>query len=143
MPEERLPCAAPELSARAKTAAHEPTVLLVEDNEPLRNAMAALLVREGYLVLTAATGHDALGVLYQPLSPIDVVLLDICLPDLDGIELCVQTRRLYPKLPIIICTGSTNPSTAAQLLELGAHRYFQKPISPEELLSSVEAALRS
>jgi DNA-binding response OmpR family regulator len=123
------------------TEEHQPTVLLVEDFEPLRNAVTSLLVREGYLVLGAATGHDALGVLQNPLSPIDVVLLDICLPDVNGIDLCARLRESHPNLPVIVCTGASSPSEAAQLLELGVHRYFRKPISPEELLASVEASL--
>jgi two-component system phosphoglycerate transport system response regulator PgtA len=135
----------PALSAIAEGPSepndHQPTVLVVEDNEQLRDAVSLLLTQEGYMVLAAATGRDALGILRQPLSPIDVVLLDVCLPDLNGIDLCVLLRRAHPKLPVIICTGRATPAEAAQLLELGAHRYFQKPISAEELLSSVEAAL--
>jgi DNA-binding response OmpR family regulator len=113
----------------------------VEDDDPFRAAVTALLVREGYLVLTAATGHDALGLLRQPLSPVDVVLLDVHLPDLNGIDLCAWLRQSQPKLPVIVCTGEASPAEAGRLLELGVHRYFVKPISPEELLASVEAAL--
>jgi DNA-binding response OmpR family regulator len=59
----------------------QPTVLLVEDDELVRDAMCNALVRAGYLVQTAATGHDAIYILRTPLSPIDLVLLDIQLPD--------------------------------------------------------------
>ncbi len=120
---------------------HQPTVLLVEDNEAVRLAMTALLVREGYLVLTAGSGHDAMSVLHQPLSPIDVVLLDVHLPDASGIDVCARLRELHPRLPVIVCTGEATPEEAAELLRLGAHRYLQKPISPDELLSTVEASL--
>jgi CheY-like chemotaxis protein len=119
----------------------QPAVLVVEDDEPTRLAMTQILAHEGYLVLTAATGHDALAVLHAPLSPIDVVLFDVHLPDLNGTELCARLRQLYPHLPVIVCSGEANPGEVARLLELGAHRYFQKPITPEELLASVEAAL--
>jgi DNA-binding response OmpR family regulator len=103
--------------------------------------MAATLAREGYLVLTAATGHDALGILRRPFSPIDVVLLDVQLPDVSGIVICAHLRELYPGLPVIVCTGEATPEEVAELLKLGVHRYFQKPIAPDELLSAVEAAL--
>jgi twitching motility two-component system response regulator PilH len=125
----------------AEAEDHQPTVLIVEDFEPLRDAVSTLLVREGYLVLSAATGHDALAILRQPLSPIDVVVLDVHLPDINGVDLCMHLRKTHPKMPVIVCTGVASPAEAAQLLELGAHRYFQKPVSAEELLSSVEAAL--
>jgi len=121
--------------------ADQPTVLVVEDDEIARNTMAKVLVREGYLVLTAATGHDAMGMLRTPLSPIDVVVLDVHLPDVSGIDLCARIRQLHPSLPIVVCTGEARPDEGAQLLSLGVSRYFLKPMSVDELLATVEAAL--
>ncbi|HXG08269.1 MAG TPA: response regulator [Gemmataceae bacterium] len=120
---------------------HPPSILLVEDDELVRDAMYCTLVREGYLVHTAATGHDAIGLLKTPLSPIDVVLLDIKLPDVSGIDLCARLREMYPDLPVVVCTGQADPDEAAELLKLGVHRYFCKPIAMDELLATVEAAL--
>jgi DNA-binding response OmpR family regulator len=120
---------------------HQPTVLVVEDDEMIRDAMTRILVREGYHALTAESGHDALGFLRAPLSPIDVVILDVHLPDVSGIDLCARIREFHPKLPIVVCTGEAEPAEAARLLELGVHRYFRKPVTIDELLASVEAAL--
>ncbi len=120
---------------------HQPTVLVIEDDDDVVVAMSCILSREGYLVMSAGTGHDALGALRQPLSPIDVVILDVHLPDVSGIDLCIRLREMYPHLPVIVCSGEAEPSEVARLLELGVHRYFQKPIAPDELLSTVEAAL--
>jgi DNA-binding response OmpR family regulator len=119
----------------------EPTILLVEDDENVRFAMAALLAQEGYQVLTAATAHDALGVMRTPSSPIDVVLLDVHLPDASGIDICARLCELHPGTPVIVCTGEATPEEAAELLRLGARRYLQKPVSPDELLATVEASL--
>jgi DNA-binding response OmpR family regulator len=119
----------------------QPTVLLVEDDTDLRFSMATVLVREGYLVLSAGSAHDAMGTLRNPLSPIDVAVLDVHLPDASGVDLCARLRELHPSVPVIICTGEATPEEAAELLRLGAHRYLQKPVSPDELLSTVEAAL--
>jgi DNA-binding response OmpR family regulator len=119
----------------------QPTVLVIEDNDLARFGMAATLAREGYMVLTASTGHDALSILRQPFSAIDVVLLDVGLPDVSGLDVCARLRELFPRLPVIICTGEATPDEVAQLLKLGATRYFQKPMSPDEVLSAVEAAL--
>jgi DNA-binding response OmpR family regulator len=120
---------------------HQPTVLVVEDDEATRNAMTRVLVREGYLALTAQSGHDALGQLRAPLAPIDVVILDVHLPDVSGIDLCARIRELHPDVPVVICTGEAEPEEAAQLLEMGIHRYFRKPVAVDELLATVEAAL--
>ena len=120
---------------------HQPTVLLVEDDEDFRFAVTRLLAGEGYLVLTAATAHDALGVLRTPSSPIDVVLLDVHLPDASGIDLCARLRQLRLGTPVIVCTGEATPEEAAELLRLGAQRYLRKPVSADELLATVEACL--
>jgi DNA-binding response OmpR family regulator len=119
----------------------QPTILVVEDNELVCLGMVATLTREGYLVLTASTGHDAMGILRQPASAIQVVLLDVHLPDLSGVDLCARLRALYPTLPVIVCSGEATPDEMAQLLRLGVRRYFQKPFTRDELLASVEGAL--
>jgi two-component system response regulator AtoC len=120
---------------------HQPTVLLVEDDEVTRNVMTRILVREGYLVLTAESGHDAMSIIRRPLSPLDVVVLDVHLPDISGIELCARIRERYPAMPVVVCTGEAEPHEAARLLELGVQRYFRKPIAADELLATVEAVL--
>lgn len=120
---------------------HQPTVLLVEDDDLVRDAMFQTLVREGYIVQTAASGHDAIGLLKTPLSPIDVVLLDVKLPDVSGIDLCTKLREFYPQMPVVVCTGQAGPEEVAALMKLGVHRYFCKPIAMDELLATVEAAL--
>jgi DNA-binding response OmpR family regulator len=120
----------------------QPAVLLVEDDEATRFAMARTLAREGYRVLTAATGHDAVGLLWEVSEPIDVVLLDVGLPDGRGVDLCARLRELRPATSVVVLTGEAEPAEAARLLELGVRRYYQKPIALDELLATVEAALR-
>jgi two-component system C4-dicarboxylate transport response regulator DctD len=119
----------------------QPTVLFVEDDEDFRFAMNRLLAGEGYLVLTAATARDALGVLRAPLSPVDVTVLDVHLPDTSGTDLFPLLRRRLPAAPVIVCTGEATPEEGAELLRLGAHRYLRKPVSADELLAAVEACL--
>jgi DNA-binding response OmpR family regulator len=119
----------------------QPTILLVEDDELVRDALTRTLVREGYLVLTAPTGHDAIGLLRTPASPIDLVLLDIGLPDVSGIDLCARVRELFPDMPVIVCTGDAGPEETAELLRLGITRFFSKPIAYDELVVSLREAL--
>jgi DNA-binding response OmpR family regulator len=104
----------PHLEANPATdvAKRQRTVLLVEDDENTLFAMNELLTREGYLVLTAASGHDAIGMLKQPLSPIDLVLLDTRLPDVEGVALGSRIRELRLVLPILPFSGEADPEAA-------------------------------
>jgi DNA-binding response OmpR family regulator len=120
----------------------QPTVLLVEDDENTRFALLYTLVHQGYLVLTAPTGHDAVGAVKSATEPIDVVLLDVHLPDVSGVDLCTRLRELKPDLSVVVCSGEAEPQEVTRLLELGVRRYYQKPVEPDELLAAVEAALR-
>ncbi len=125
----------------APPAARPRTVLVVEDDELVRDAMTRILVQEGYLVLTAPTGHDAIALVREPLSPIDVVLLDVHLPDVSGIDLCARIRETHPDLPVVVCTGEAGPDEAAELFRLGIRRYFCKPVSMQELVATVQASV--
>jgi DNA-binding response OmpR family regulator len=120
----------------------QPTVLLIEDDEDTRFALAHTFARQGYLVRTAPTGHDAVGIVRGEAAPIDVVLLDVGLPDVSGADLCARLHELRPGLPVVVCSGEATRGEAARLCGLGVRRYFQKPIEPDELLATVEAALR-
>jgi two-component system NtrC family response regulator len=120
---------------------HQPTVLLVEDDENALFAMDKILTDQGYMVLTATSGHDAIGMLAQPLSPINVVLLDVRLPDVDGFALGARIRELKPTLPILVFSGEAAPEEVAGIEKMGAVCYLRKPIGTEELLMAVERAL--
>jgi DNA-binding response OmpR family regulator len=120
----------------------EPTVLLVQEEESTRNVLAQLLVQEGFLVLTAASGHDALGVLRASLTPIDVLVLDLPLPDLEATILCAHLRRLHASQPLIVCTGDVEPEDKAKLTQLGVRGFFPKPVVLEDLLTTVRQAQR-
>lgn len=116
---------------------HPRTILLVEDDDLVRDAMMRILVREGYQVLTAPTGHDAIGLLRTPSSAIDVVLLDIGLPDVSGIDLCARLRELFPEMPVVVVTGATGPEEAAELRRLGIAHFFCKPIAIDQLVAAL------
>ena len=119
----------------------QPTVLLVEDDELVRDAMYRVLVREGFLVMTAATGHDAIGLLRTPLSPIDAVVLDLQLPDVNGVDLCARFRELQPSLRVVVCTGCTDPEEAAELVKLGIEGYFAKPVQMDEFVATMRTVV--
>lgn len=129
------------IPSNATSSGRQPTVLLVEDDELVRDAMTCALVRQGYFVHSAATAHDAIELLRTPLSPIDVVLLDVILPDVNGIDLCARLRETHPDLPVLVCSGQAGPEAIEALAKLGVLHYFLKPVPMDQLLAAVEEAL--
>jgi two-component system, OmpR family, response regulator MtrA len=113
-------------------------VLLVEDDERIRQALGLALADEGYEVVETATGEEALEVVDPDL---DVVLLDLMLPGIDGIEVCT-TLRSRGDLPIIIATARSDTSDVISGLEAGADDYVTKPLVAGELAARIRALLR-
>jgi DNA-binding response OmpR family regulator len=114
---------------------------VVEDDEPLRYALAALLAHAGYSVLTAESVHAAWSVLQAPLQPVGALLLDIGLPDLSGADLCARVRQNWPGLPVVVYTGAATAGELTRLAGLGTLRVLEKPVSENELLAAVGEAL--
>jgi two-component system, OmpR family, alkaline phosphatase synthesis response regulator PhoP len=115
-------------------------VLLVEDDEELQSLVCQRLEESGYEVISALTGPDALTAVRQRIP--DLVLLDIMLPDLDGLEVCRQLRAEYPLLYIIMLTARTSEMDRVVGLEVGADDYITKPFGLGELVARVRSALR-
>jgi len=118
---------------------NRPLVLVVDDEESYRQALASGLNREGFAVECAGDGHEALR-LFHRVHP-DLVLLDVMLPDLSGIELCQQMRALKP-VPIIMVTARDSEVDVVLGLELGASDYVPKPFRLRELVARMRAVLR-
>lgn len=116
-----------------------PLVLVVDDEESYRQALAAGLAREGFAVELAADGHEALKLFHR--SRPDLVLLDVMLPDQSGVELCQRMRTLAP-VPIIMVTARDSEVDVVLGLELGASDYVPKPFRLRELVARMRAVLR-
>jgi DNA-binding response OmpR family regulator len=115
------------------------TVLLVDDDEAVRRVLSFPLERDGYRVVQAVDGADALGRFDD--QPVDLVVLDIMLPKLDGLEVCKQLRT-RSSVPIIMLTARDDELDKVLGLELGADDYITKPFSIREFRSRVKALLR-
>jgi two-component system KDP operon response regulator KdpE len=123
------------------TNAAAPLRILVVDDEPaIRRFLRTSLTAEGYLVIEAADGTTALDTLRR--NPIDVLVLDLGLPDIDGFDIIRQLRGAGSAVPIIILSSRTDESGKVQALDLGADDYVTKPFGVDELLARLRAALR-
>jgi two-component system KDP operon response regulator KdpE len=114
-------------------------VLIVEDERPLRRALAMNLTARGYDVTEAGTGTDAL-VAAADGEP-DLILLDLGLPDVSGMDV-IRAVRAYANMPIIVLSARTGSSDKVAALDLGADDYVTKPFSIDELLARLRAATR-
>ena len=120
-------------------AGHTSTVLVVEDEENIRFSLVAGLKREGYSVLAAASGEEALE--FVRTGPVDIVLLDIMLPDMSGYDVCRRIRR-DSQIPIIMVTARDAEADVIVGLEMGADDYVTKPFSLNVLLARIRANMR-
>jgi DNA-binding response OmpR family regulator len=119
----------------------EVTVLVVDDEASVRDVVKRYLEREGYVVLLASNGLEALSTLEHERDRVSLVVLDVMLPGLDGLEILKRVRGDNP-VPIIILSARTEEFDRVMGLELGADDYVLKPFSPRELVSRVKAVLR-
>ena len=115
-----------------------PRILVIEDELPMRMALTAVLVAEGYRVRNAVDGEAGLERVLAE-KP-DLVLLDLMMPRLDGYSVCVHLRRLAIKVPILMLTAKGQIEDRVRGLDAGADDYLVKPFSTEELLARVRAA---
>jgi two-component system KDP operon response regulator KdpE len=116
-----------------------PTILLIEDELPIRKFLAASLVSAGYLFDEAATGSEGLRNASQ--KPPDLVILDLGLPDMDGQQVLKQLREWYTS-PIIVLSARDQEQQKVMALDSGADDYLTKPFSTVELLARIRVALR-
>ena len=126
-------------SATATAGDRAGTVLVVEDEPDLARMVATYMIHAGYRAEVALTGHDALA-RARELDP-DVVLLDLGLPGLDGVEVCRQLRT-FTDCYILMVTARSDEIDKIVGLSVGADDYITKPFSPRELVARVQAVLR-
>jgi len=115
-----------------------PKILVVDDEERFRTIMAKLLAVRGLEVFTIGEGEEALKALRE--KSYDVIILDVRMPGMTGIQVMTELRKLDPFIEVIIMTGYASVDTAKKIMELGAYDYMLKPYNIEELMEKIEAA---
>ena len=116
------------------------TVLIVDDEPSIIQSLRGILADEGFEVMTADGGSKALDILKETIP--DIILLDIWMPDIDGIETLERIRELYPNVQVIMISGHGTIETAVKATKLGAYDFIEKPLSLEKILLSVNNALK-
>ncbi len=117
-----------------------PRILLVDDEQPIQTLLSFPLQRDGYEVVHASDGREALARFSE--QTFDLVVLDVMLPRMDGLEVCRRLRAKGERVPIIMLSAKSEEIDKVLGLELGADDYITKPFSMREFRSRVKAALR-
>ncbi len=113
-------------------------VLLVDDEPDFLASMERILKRRGLTVLSAQNGQEALDTL--ACSEVHVVILDVKMPGMDGVEILERIKRQYPRVAVIMLTGHATVGTAVKCMQMGAFDHLFKPHAPEELVSKILVA---
>ncbi|MBX3002135.1 MAG: response regulator transcription factor [Caldilineaceae bacterium] len=117
----------------------QPTILVVEDEDFLRSLLQVSLEKEGYAVVTAMDGLQAMRVFTD--RPIDLILLDVLMPNMSGFEVCAEIRK-RSDVPIVMLTALNSPDDTVQGFELGADDFISKPFTFKEVHARLQAILR-
>ena len=115
-------------------------ILVVDDESRMRKLVKDFLVRQGYTVLEAADGMEAMDYFYED-KDIALIILDVMMPKMDGWQVCREIR-MHSKVPIIMLTARSEERDDLQGFDLGVDEYISKPFSPKILVARVEAILR-
>lgn len=115
------------------------TVLIIDDEINLRRSLSMVLQRSGYAVTTAGNAQEVFQ--YLQAGAFDLVFLDLKMPDINGLELLLQIRRIYPNMPVMILTAHATLESAIEAVRRGARDYLLKPIDPAQIVERVQEIL--
>jgi DNA-binding NtrC family response regulator len=118
-----------------------PKVLIVDDEEEFLSALSERLERRGIAVRTALSGAECLSALEQ--EPSDVVVLDVRMPGISGVDTLSHIKKRFPDIEVIMLSGHADTATAIHGMELGAFDYLVKPVHIDELIYRIQDAHRT
>jgi DNA-binding NtrC family response regulator len=115
-----------------------PRILIVDDEKRFRTTMSKFLAASGLTAATAGSGREALEELRR--TSYDVIILDVRMPEMSGVEALKEIKKIDPEVEVIIMTGYASVDTAKEIMTRGAYDYMLKPCAVEELMEKIDAA---
>lgn len=124
------------------TSAYRPVVLVVDDESAIADTLTEILSRSGYAAMTAYDGNDALETAL--LTPPEMLITDVILPGMSGVELAITVRRIFPDCKILLFSGQASTADLLTSAKKEGHHFtlLSKPVHPRELLACVAESLR-
>ncbi|HHD63641.1 MAG TPA: response regulator, partial [Desulfobulbaceae bacterium] len=117
------------------------TIMLVDDEEPVRDIMKNFLEESGYIVLSYSSGREILDALKAGPETCDLLITDMAMPKMTGAEIAREALQIRPDLPVILCTGYSADLNQQQAMEIGIHVVLQKPVQRTRFLRTIYQAL--
>ena len=116
-------------------------ILVIDDDQTIRDGCSRILSKSGWTVITAENGQKGLDEIRSPRGEIDIVLLDLMMPGLSGMEVLEQSLQIVPDLLVIVITGYATVESAVEAMKRGAYDFVPKPFTPDQLRIVVKRAL--
>ncbi|MGM0452870.1 MAG: sigma-54-dependent transcriptional regulator [Thermodesulfobacteriota bacterium] len=116
-----------------------PTILIVDDSDSILKSLSGILMDEGFETMTATNGYEALQHIEE--DPPDLVLLDIWMPGIDGLETLKEIKQQYPGMQVVMITGHGNIETAVNATKTGAYDFIEKPLNIDRVIVAINNAL--
>jgi len=130
-----------DMEIKPLTSSGDKQILFVDDEEALRDAGSRMLENMGYSVTAVSSGIEALDVVKKEPGEIDLIITDMTMPGMTGVELATKLLQIHPGIPIILCTGYHEIITPKKAKELGIREYLSKPYSQSEMAKIIRDIL--
>jgi DNA-binding response OmpR family regulator len=117
------------------------TLLVVDDNKGVLDFLVLLLSKHGYKAIGASGGHECLEIVRR--QPVDLIISDVMMPAMDGLQLCEELKLIAPQTPVILLTARDDMATRAAAMDLGVSEFVTKPVNNHDLLTRVRTQLNN
>lgn len=124
-----------------QTTAERPTILVVDDNKGVLDFVLLLLSKHEFSGVGASSGAQCLEIVRK--QHVDLIILDVMMPVMDGLQVCQELKNVAPEIPVILLTARDDMITRAAAMELGVSEFVAKPVNNRDLLNRVRTQLRS
>jgi DNA-binding response OmpR family regulator len=125
----------------SSTAEATPTVLVVDDNKAVLEFLLLLLSKNGLAGIGASSGSECLAIVRS--RQVDLIILDVMMPVMDGLKACEELKKICPSTPIILLTARDDMMTRAAAMDLGVSEFVAKPVNNRDLMSRIQVQLRN